>query len=257
MRTSSLGAYAFKFARTGVENAIYFVSSSYGGVAYFTSPLRGPTTTGDDAEITVFDTTSRLVPISVRGHHLIVNAPVPGGDGDRHVTEVYELSNDSSVTRVLANETPAGAVWTAPLPNGAKKAAVAEGDIPAAAVKFVDGQALVYAPLAPGVKQLVLRYDLPAESFPLAIPLKSVTGVMEVLLEEPNAVLRGVREVEPVALQGRRFRRFLGADISPTTKVVVTVPETGAEVNPWFVAGLTVVIGGAMTVALARAVRRR
>src|SRR5688500_19775177 len=36
VRADTQGRYTFDFQRTGDERAIYFVSASYGGVAYFT-----------------------------------------------------------------------------------------------------------------------------------------------------------------------------------------------------------------------------
>jgi hypothetical protein len=254
-RTSAAGTYAFTFRRTGAENAVYFVSASYGGVAYFTQPLPPGVTSGDDAEISVFDTTSKPVPMSVRGHHMVIGEPL--GGGMRQVTEVYEIANDSSVTRVAANESADGAVWSAILPAGATQPSVGEGDIPAGAVRFDRGRALVYAPLAPGIKQFVMNYALPADAFPLALPLQHATSVMELLLEEPAASARGIREVRAVNVQGRQFRRYLAADMPASAVLTITVPESKSQINPWYMAGLTVVIGGAMTGALARAVRRR
>src|SRR5688572_8837110 len=68
------GRYEFRFTRTGDEQAVYFVSAAYGGITYFTPPLVHSTATGDEAEIAVFDTTSAQVPISTRGHHVIISA---------------------------------------------------------------------------------------------------------------------------------------------------------------------------------------
>jgi hypothetical protein len=124
-------------------------------------------------------------------------------------------------------------------------------------VRFDQGRALMYAPLAPGLKQMVINYTLPADVFPLALPVQRATAVMEVLLEEPAASARGIREVESVNVQGRRFRRYLAADMPANAVLTIAVPESKSQINPWYVAGLTVVIGGAMTTALARAVRRR
>lgn len=256
-RTSATGAYAFSYRRWGSPDAIYFASSSHDGVAYFTSPLREGAVTGDDAEITVFDTTSRHVPITVRGRHLIVQRP--GEGGGRIVTEVYELSNDSSVTRVARSNDAAGAVWSASIPPGARAAEVSEGDIPAAAVTFADSRALLFAPLAPGIRQLAFHYTLGADAFPLKIPIERPTQVLEVLVEERDARVQGarVREVAPVVVSGREMRRFVAEDVPANAVLTVQVNAPQRPYTLWFAAGLTIVIGGAMTVALARALRRR
>lgn len=256
-RTSATGAYAFTYRRWGSDEAIYFASSSHGGVAYFTPPLAPGNVTGDDAEITVFDTTSHAVPIVIRGRHLIVQRP--GEGGARIVTEVYEISNDSSVTRVARSDDAAGAVWSASLPPGATAPAVGEGDIPSQAVRFASGRALLFAPLPPGIRQLAFHYTLGAGDFPLKIPVERATQVLEVLVEERDARVDGarVREVAPVAVSGRTLRRFLAQDVPANAVLTVQVDAPARPYALWFAAGLTLVIGGAMTWALARTLRRR
>ena len=256
-RTGDTGHYAFTYKRTGATDAIYFVSSSHEGVAYFSQPLNAGRESGGDGEIVVFDTTSRPVPMTVRGRHLIVSRPA--SDGARTVTEVFELSNDSSVTRVAPNDSPGGAVWSSIIPTDANGPVVADGDIPAAAVRFVGARALVYAPFAPGMKQLAFHYDLPADAFPLKVPLEHGAAVLEVLVEDPTASASGarLRAVAPVALEGHDFRRYLASDVPKNAVAIVTVPEVKQPPALLFVAGLTLLIGGAMTVTLARALRRR
>jgi hypothetical protein len=257
MRADSRGRYAFRFTRTGDPQAIYFVSASYGGIAYFTPPLAHSTVKGEEAEIAVFDTTSGPVPISSRGHHVVVSAV--DANGMRSVTEVYELANDSSVTRVAGNRR-GGEVWSAVLPVKATDFQVAQGDIPAQAVKFEGGKALVVAPIAPGLKQLAFTYSLPASAFPLSIPIVRDTQILEVLIEEPKGTVSGAKleEQDPVALERRSFRRFLAADVPANSVSVIDLPaSTGSNViDARFMIALTVVIGGAMIFALARALRR-
>lgn len=257
VRTSATGAYAFAYHRFGAEDAIYFASSSYGGIAYISKPFDPGAISGDEAEIDVFDTTSSVVPISVRGRHLIVSAPM--ARGERRVTEVFDLSNDSSVTRLSANDSPQGAVWSSVLPASATHPQVNEGDIPAGAVKFSNGRALVYAPFAPGIKQLVYTYVLPEDAFPASLPLERPTSVFEVLLEEPNAAVDGVkmRTAQTADVGGREFHRYLASDVPANGVVSISVPQVERAINVWYVAALIIVIGGLMTVTLARAVRRR
>jgi hypothetical protein len=77
IRTEAAGRYHLRYRTSGDSTALYFVSTSYGGVAYFTSPLRGPAVNGDDATITVFDTTSGPVAVKLGGRHVIVCALQP------------------------------------------------------------------------------------------------------------------------------------------------------------------------------------
>ncbi|HEX6574191.1 MAG TPA: hypothetical protein VF042_04400 [Gemmatimonadaceae bacterium] len=258
MRSDSRGHYTFNFTRFGDQQAIYFVSASYGGIAYFTPPLAHSVVKGDEAEIAVFDTTSRPVPISSRGHHIVVSAV--DASGMRNITEVYELANDTSVTRVV-RDGPGGETWSAVLPAQARNPQVAQGDIPAQAVRFENGKALVLAPLAPGLKQLAFNYVIPASAFPLSIPIINDTQILEVLVEDEKGKVTGanLQEKDPVVLERRSFRRFLAADVPAKSVSVIDLPEvkiTGS-VDPKFMVALTVVFGGTMLFALARALRRR
>ncbi|MEO8577597.1 MAG: hypothetical protein ABI556_12885 [Gemmatimonadales bacterium] len=256
-RADTQGHYAFDFTRTGDQNAIYFVSASYGGVAYFTPPLAHSTVRGEEAEIAVFDTTSGPVPIGTRGHHVIVSAV--DASGTRTVTEVYELANDSSVTRVAPSGD--GAVWSAPFPVRASSFRVSQGDIPAQAVRFANGRANIYAPIAPGLKQFAFSYSLPANAFPLSLPIVRDTQILEVLLEEEKGTVSGAKLTEkaPVAIEQRSFRRFLADDVPANSVSVIDLPaaEKKDRIDPRYMIALTVIIGGSMIFALARALRRR
>ena len=69
-RTGADGKYHFAYKTSGDSTALYFVSTTYGGVAYFTALRTWPI--DDDAALTVFDTTSGPVRIHVAGHHLVI-----------------------------------------------------------------------------------------------------------------------------------------------------------------------------------------
>ena len=118
LRTDAHGQYTFRYQPRGAADAVYFVSASYDGIAYFSQPLGQPVARGPDAEITVFDTTSQPVPIRIRGRHLIVSAP--GAGGSRTVVEVFELSNDSSVTLVSPGTSGDRPTWHTAIPPQAK-----------------------------------------------------------------------------------------------------------------------------------------
>ncbi|HWZ57474.1 MAG TPA: carboxypeptidase-like regulatory domain-containing protein [Gemmatimonadaceae bacterium] len=254
-RTDAAGRFHFTYHRFGSTEAIYFVSSSYDGIAYFSQPLHGNVVHGGDADVTVFDTTSKPVPMSIRGRHLIVSAPA--ADGMRDVVEVFEISNDSALTLVSpgAGERP---TWSAALPIGAQRFAGGQGDVSPEAISQAGGRAQVVAPFAPGVKQLSYRYSVPASAFPLRVRLERPTSVLEVLLEEPMARLTGagLKETNPVSADGRNFRRFLAQDLPATETIDVGVQGIAADKQSLFFAVLVLGVGGAMLVSLARAFSR-
>ena len=254
--TDARGRYGFRFSTTGSPDAIYFVSASYDGIAYFSVPLREPVTIGDDAQITVFDTTSGPVPIHVVGHHVIVGSP--DGQGSREVVEVFELQNDSSVTRVSGGRVHP--VWTTALPRGATSAKInPTGDISPNAVTFDEGRVRLFAPISPGARQLSYAYQLSRDALPLSIALDGPTGVLEVLTEEPRATVTGANltEVAPTATAGRTFRRFLAQNIPAQSVVHIDVPFALADSRVRWFAGVGVVCGLAMLGSIAVALRRR
>jgi hypothetical protein len=255
MRTDARGAYRFRYVRGGDERALYFAAAFYSGVAYF-APLMEHSVSGEAAEIVVFDTTTRDIPITVRGRHLVVSA---ADAGDRRtIMEIFELSNDTTVTRVSpAPESPP--TWRTPLPAAALEPRVAAGDVPADAVTFDRGEVRIVAPLPPGVKQLAYSYTLPASVFPFSVPFTAAIDLLEVLLEDQQGSVSGARleEVESVSVDGRRFRRFLAQDVPPGSVGVVEIPRMAAGVDPRFILGMLALAGGTMLLALARTLRRR
>jgi hypothetical protein len=259
VRTDATGRYAFHYVRTGSPDAVYFVSASHDGIAYFTPPLAEGTVKGNDGEVTVFDTTSRPVPMSVRGHHVVVSSV--DANGLRSVVEVYDLSNDTSVTRIAHTDRPIDATWRAHISPGATNFRVSQGDIPPTAVSYAGGVVSVFAPIAPGIKQLSFSYDLPAKSFPLKLPLESETQIYEVMIEEKTGSVTGpnMREVDSVTVDDRNFRRFLASDMPRNSVAVIDLPAppTTRSIDPRYLVALTLLIGGTMILALAQALRRR
>ncbi len=259
LRSDAEGRYRFEYLRSGSDDAVYFVSAMYGGIAYFTPPLTESRTGGRAGEIAVFDTTSRAVPISVRGHHIVISAA--DARALRSVVEVFELSNDSSVTRVATGNAAEGATWRTSILPSATDFRVTQGDIPGDAVTFDKGMVGVYAPIAPGVKQISFSYSLPASAFPLRLPFRGRTDVYEVLIEDETGTVSGanIKEVDPVSLESRSFRRFMGQDVPASAVAVIDLPPPprGRAIDPRFMVAITLLIGGAMIFALARALRRR
>jgi hypothetical protein len=193
----------------------------------------------------------------VRGHHIVVSAV--DANASRSITEVYELANDSSVTRIASGSGADGAVWVSALPDGASDFRVSQGDVPSSAVEFISGRVAVFAPIAPGLAQIAFSYILPARAFPLRIPIQTPTQILEVLVEEEKGSVTGakLKEQEPVALQQRNFRRFLADDVPINAVTVIDLPPAMVKsmVDRRYLVVLTVVIGAAMMLALARALR--
>jgi hypothetical protein len=256
-RSDSRGHYAFTFTRTGDSAAIYFASASYSGIAYFTPPIADTLVKGENAEITVYDTTSTGIHIGVRGHHLVVSSV--NANAERSITEVYELANDSSVTLIAEDTSFNHPVWTAVVPPRATDFRVSQGDIPAAAVSFTNSHVSVFAPIAPGLAQLAFTYNLPASAFPLSVRIQQPTQIFEVLVEDEGGNVSGakLKERDPVILERRSFRRFLADDVPENAVSMIDLPAPArSTIDKKFLVVLTVVIGAAMIAALAVALKR-
>ena len=254
-RSGPDGTFSMRYRPSGDTAAVYFVSTSYGGVAYFTTPLRAPVVRGDDARLTVFDTTSGPVAIKIGGRHLIVGNPLP--DGRRPIGEVFDLENDSTVTAIARDSlTP---VWSTHIPDAAIGFQLNRGgDLAPGAVSLHGTNVGLFAPLSPGIRQLAFTYDLPASAFPLSVPIDRPTGVLEVLVQEPQAHVTGLRfrELAPVSTEGRTFRRMLAQDVAANTVLQVEVPRVVTASRERVYQGVGIALSLAMVAALVFSLRR-
>lgn len=255
-RTRSDGGYAFRYRATGDSNAVYFASTSRGGVAYFTPPTREARVQGGFADLLVFDTTSAPVPISVRGRHLIVTAP-DSTSPVRTVIEVFELSNDSSVTAVPG--AAQRATFEVALPVGVTQVMGGQGDISPDAVRADDGRVRVWAPIAPGLKQFSFSYDLPLSQTELSVTLNDSVPVMEVLVEDPRglAIGAGLTEVDPVQVEGRPFKRFLAQNVAPPATINVSAPGQLDDPANMRIVLVVIAVGAALLLGLGMAFMRK
>ena len=254
VRTDARGRYTFSYPRTEEDSALYLVSASHGGVAYFAPTLRPGHVRGDAAEIMVFDTTSAQLPIRVQGRHFIVALGAEGRDNE--ILEVYELSNDTSLTAVSPNS--GRAVWTAIVPERARNFRLGEGDVSEGGLVMRDGKVHLFAPVAPGLKQLSFRYDLPRDAFPLLVPITEDVGVLEVVSDDPGAQVSGagLREMPAVQSEGRTFKRFLSQDVHENAVVRITLATVSGASRGATVALLAALFAAATAGAIALAVVR-
>lgn len=253
--TDAQGKYSLRYQRFGAADGIYFAACVYRGIAYFSAPLKSTRASGDEGAITVFDTTSRTVEFQVRGHHVVVSAPRP--DGVRDIVEVWELSNDTTLT--VVGRDSVSAVWTAPLPTGATHFTGGQGDVSPDALAARGNRVVMLAAFGPGVKQLSYSYALPSSAFPLTLTAERATSVYEVLLEDPTAqITGGSLKPQPVATtQGRTFQRFLGQDVAKDASIRISVPVSTAAARRDVLVGLAVAIVLIMAGALWRALSGR
>jgi len=255
MRTDAKGRYSFRYAGVSDSATIFFATTSHGGIVYPTSPFRSTRVSGDDATLTVFDTTSGKVALTLGGRHLIVGASQP--NGTRPIAEVLDLQNDSTVTVIARDSvTP---IYAIRIPENATNFRADGSPVFAGGAVTRTGSTVgLFAPVSPGLRQFAFTYDLPAKAFPLTIPTQSPTGVFEILVEDPKAEVRAprLREVAPQSLEGRTFRRFLAQDLAPKTEVRVNLPRFAIADRQRIYLIVALTLLGLMVLALLFAVRR-
>lgn len=257
VRADGAGRYRFRYSPSGASDAVYFASVSWGGIAYFTAPLRSDAVTGDDAEITVFDTTSRAFPLAVKGRHLIVGKA--DSANRRPVVEVFELSNDSLTTLISAEGKGASPTWAVAIPQAAQDVRLTQGEIATDAFVYDKGRVSVFAPIAPGLKQIAFSYKLPVADFPITLNAVGGAVVFEVLLEESDGSVfgTGFTAVAPVTIEGRTFQRFLAQDVKAGADVTVELKAAPSTGRVFYVAGVLIVIGFVTLLLMSRAMQRR
>ncbi|MGH7679440.1 MAG: hypothetical protein ACRENU_13295 [Gemmatimonadaceae bacterium] len=252
-RTDANGRYRIRYRLFGDPEAIYFVSARYAGIAYFSPPLRVPVVRGGDADVQVYETTTDTTLLRVQGRHLVASAPT---GKSREIAEIFEIENAGFRTIVARDSTVP--VWSTMLPARAESTSVGPGDLNLSAVRFRNGRAEIFSPISPGVRQLVLTYQLDPRSFPVSLPIASPVSVLEVLLEEPRAVVEGARlaEVSPATVGGRMFRRFLAQDVPGASVMRVTAPPP-VEQNQGAIKALVVVAALALILGFGAWAMRR
>lgn len=250
--TDARGRYSFRVSVPDSQS-MYLVSARYAGIAYFSAPAQAGSP-AEPSEIVVFDTTSGEVPLQLQGRHVILSAP--SAEGNRSVIDVLEIENDTVFTRVAgASNRPTYAVL---LPDGARNVRASSGEQGEGTVEVRDGRANLFAPLSPGLRQVVLTYDLSPDAFPLAIPLEREVGVLEVLLEEPKASAAGGGLVSQggVSVDGKTFTRYLGqnAPANAVLSIAVSRGGGGSSLPAWLLPlALAVVTLGVILVFARRA----
>ncbi|MBA3258785.1 MAG: carboxypeptidase regulatory-like domain-containing protein [Gemmatimonadales bacterium] len=213
----------FRFRFTPDSGALYLLSARYGGLEYFSAPVRldsAPPDTG--VRVVVYDTSS-TTPVGLSARHLVV--PRPGEDGTREVLDLIVLLNGGRLARVAPDTL--GASWSGPLPAASEGLDVGESDVSPEAIERRGDSVFLAAPIAPGEKQLSLQYHLPGDRTEAAFPLGREGGTVNVLLEEPGATARadGLTLADTQVIGGRNFRRWTG-QLAAGTVIDVRLPST-------------------------------
>lgn len=241
----------FRFHYIGDTAAVYLVSARLGGIEYFSQPLKIDAARPDTDLVLLVSDTSQTAPVTLTDLHFVISAPGP--DGTRGVLTIAGLSNSSDRTRISADSlTP---TWATILPAGIQNVRAGQGDFSPEAITVHADSLQLFAPVAPGAKQAVWSYSLPASQFRFVIPVSGAIPEVNVMLEEMDATVTGgaLAAADTQLIEGRSFRRWTGR-LAQQGTITITFPDRGRF--RWALPVLVALIGLSLAVVTWRVAAR-
>jgi hypothetical protein len=211
------------------STALYLLSVRYQGIEYFSSPVRADLRNPDTALVIIVADTSSTAPVQVSERTLLVGRP--DASGSRQVLDWLVLTNRSERTRVVPDSLRP--TWGAALPEQAQNVAVADvqlSQFSPDAVRFLRDSVLVFAPISPGRKELVLQYRIPGRIRRFVAPGAGADSLF-VLLEELDARVERPDLVRSAGqqMEGRSFARWTGVlGDAPRIEIAFAAPGVSA-----------------------------
>lgn len=209
-RADQAGRFRFRFKAD--TTAAYLLSARYAGIEHFSQPVGIDPAHPDTAVVVIVSDTSSSAPVAVRQRTLLISRADEGGT--RTVIDWFVLANRGDLTRVAPDTIRPS--WATPLPEDAQNVEVADtrlSQFSPDAVVFRRDSALVFAPLSPGEKELMLQYRIPGALRRFFAPSGGAVDSVFVLLQEPSARVLAPRMIraDSQLIEGRVFRRWAGA----------------------------------------------
>ena len=158
---------------------VFFASVRYGGLLYFGPAVTEAVQLDSLYLIQAYDTVSvpeggADLPLVARNLFL---EPAPEG---WTATDVLVVLHEGDRTLYSPEE---DVVWRYPLPPAATDFEMGQGDMAPDAVRLQEGSLMVYSPIPPGERQILVRYRIPVREFEL--PLPGRVDALDILLREP------------------------------------------------------------------------
>lgn len=240
----------FRFRYRVDTSAVYLLSSGFAGIEYFSTPLHLDPAAPDTGLLLLVSDTASGLPIDVISRHLVISQPV--ADGTRPALEIAVLGNPGAVTRVAGDSSHP--TWAARLPEGALGAQMGRGDVSPGSAVFRNDSLLLFAPLAPGQKELIFSYSLPARPGRMTLPLGDGAASFTLLLEERTLAVSGagLALADTQQIEGRTFQRWTGAAEPGSTLTI----GFGGGATRWLLPILVSGVAAALLLVMIRVLRR-
>jgi hypothetical protein len=229
----------FRFRYRVDSGAVYLFSAGYRGIEYFSSPLKSTPGSLDTGLVLLVSDTSSRAAVEVISRHIVVSKPA--ADGTRAVLEIVVLQNPGHDTRIAPDDQHP--VWFSRLPTGALNFRVGEGDLSSDAFTQHGDSVALFAPVAPGEKQVLYAYQLPVNPGTVTFPIDQRVGTLTILLEEfdrrvvGDSMVRGDSE----AVEGRSFRQWDGA-AAAGSRIRISYPGSVTAWLPPLLLGLAALV---------------
>jgi hypothetical protein len=248
--TDAAGRFRFRFAAD--TTFLFLISANYSGIEYFSPPINTNPALPDTALVVLVSDTSTTQPIHQAARYLVIRRAAE--DGSRGVLDLIVLENRGTLTRHSPDTlTPS---WVGRIPQGVSGARVGEADLSADAIVIRGDSILVFAPIAPGEKQITLDYALrPGSSLELLFTQESVATNV---LSQDRAEISGAEMItaDTQTIEGQSFERWAGA---PHQGEVLRVRFGGRQgTTPgWILPTLVGLAGAGLLLAFVRLRPRR
>ncbi|MEO8294980.1 MAG: hypothetical protein ABI613_05635 [Gemmatimonadota bacterium] len=248
--SDTAGRFHFRFVPD--TTVLFLLSARYAGIEYFSSPITTDPGLPDSAITVIVSDTSSNQRVNEVARYLVVRKPAE--DSSRAVLDLIVLVNKGTLTRVAYDSTLPS--WIGRIPRGIANARVGQADISSEAVVLRNDSILVFAPIAPGEKQISLEYLIPpGGSLSLDFPEDSVAT--NVLAQDRTARVEGagLAAVDSQSIEGENFYRWVGAP-RPGDVLQVTFRDPARAVPSWVLPLLVITAAGVVLFALFRLQRR-
>ncbi len=218
--TARGGTFRFRFSPDSLS--LYLVSARHHGIEYFSAAIPTDAAGRQPIEILVSDTSSN-VPILASARHLVVAGP--SEERTREIVDLVTLEPARLETRVSPDSLVP--TWTGPLPPGVFDARLGESDFSPEAARIDRDSVFLFGPIAPGEKQLLLHYWIPADRSTLAIP--NTAAQLDLYVEDQRArpTGGGIKAAESADIGGVTFAHWsAGPPDAAGSTIVLSLPAS-------------------------------
>ena len=232
---------------------LYLLSANYAGIEYFSPPINTNPALPDTALVVAVFDTSGTQPVDQVARYLVIRRPAE--NGSRSVLDLIVLANRSSTTRVAGDTVHPS--WQGFVPSGIGGIRVGEADLSSDAIVFRGDTIMVFAPIAPGEKQIALEYAI-RPGTPLRLRFSQDSIATNVLLQDPGARVEGAEMIatDSQVIEGESFHRWIGAPHAGES-ITISFGGSAGTVPGWLLPVMVGMAGAGLLVAVLRLRPRR